>query len=142
MSNVHYLRLPTLQRVVKPDPKRPRNKARLELLKAHRERFVLMLLKQLEVNNHAWLFLREHAFHPQRKWRFDLYVPAYKLAVEIHGGIYTQGRHTRGQGFRVDRQKMNAAVELGIRVLEYTAAELADGSAAAQIARVLAQARM
>ena len=34
---------------------------------------------------------------------------------------------------------MNAAVELGIRVLEYTPAALANGSALAQIERILAQ---
>lgn len=61
----------------------------------------------------------EYVFHPTRKWRFDYAIPQWKVAVEIEGGIWTQGRHTRGQGFLDDLTKYNAAACMGWRVLRY-----------------------
>lgn len=60
----------------------------------------------------------EHRFHPERKWRFDFAFVEYRVAVEIHGSVYRQGRHTRGTGFLDDREKMVEAQLLGWRVLE------------------------
>ncbi|MGL4930900.1 MAG: hypothetical protein ACRC4H_12435, partial [Plesiomonas sp.] len=51
----------------------------------------------------------EYVFHPTRKWRLDFAWPEYRLALEIHGGVYSGGRHTRGAGFTEDREKMNEA---------------------------------
>jgi very-short-patch-repair endonuclease len=62
----------------------------------------------------------EYRFHPARKWRFDYAWPDHKLAVEIDGGVWAQGRHTRGAGFIADQQKTNAAALLGFFVLRYT----------------------
>ncbi len=72
---------------------------------------------------------REHRFHATRKWRFDLAWPAEMLAVEVHGGVWTGGRHTRGAGFVRDREKMNEAVLLGWRVLEVVPEHIDDGRA-------------
>ena len=109
--------------------------------KAESERLVLGLLYQLELVGKAGLFQREYKFHPARRWRLDLYSAEHQLGVELHGGVYSGGRHTRGEGFSEDRRKMNAALELGIRVLEYTPKEIQDGSALAQIERVIAAGR-
>ena len=38
----------------------------------------------------------QHKFHPVRRWRFDLAWPANMLAIEVDGGIWSNGRHTRG----------------------------------------------
>lgn len=51
----------------------------------------------------------EHKFHPSRLWRFDFAYPALKIAVEIEGGTWTGGRHTRGSGYAADAEKYNAA---------------------------------
>jgi len=59
----------------------------------------------------------EVSFHPSRKWRFDYAWPAAKIALEVEGGVWTQGRHTRGSGFVKDMDKYNAAAVLGWRVL-------------------------
>ena len=60
----------------------------------------------------------EVQFHHTRKWRLDFAWKEKLIAVEIHGGVHTHGRHTRGKGFENDREKMNEAVILGWRVIE------------------------
>ncbi len=119
-------------------PSRAASALRQLQFREQRERLALAMLKQLEYLNLASLFVREFKFHPQRKWRLDLYASAYQFGIELHGGIFSGGRHTRGSGFRDDREKMNAAVELGISVLEYWPQAIADGSAAAQVERIIA----
>jgi hypothetical protein len=69
----------------------------------------------------------ELLFHPKRKWRFDYAWEAQKLALEVHGGIHSGGRHTRGRGFVEDRAKMNEATLLGWTVLEVTPEHIKSG---------------
>ncbi len=59
----------------------------------------------------------EHRFHTTRKWRFDVAWPAHKVALEVEGGVWTRGRHSRGAGMVGDMEKYNAAVLDGWRVL-------------------------
>ena len=74
-------------------------------------------------------YQREHRFHPMRRWRFDFAWPDHKLAVEVEGGAWTGGRHTRGSGFVADCNKYNAATVLGWRVLRVTTSHLRDEQA-------------
>lgn len=62
----------------------------------------------------------EAMFHPTRNWRFDFANEAGLVAIEVDGGAYTRGRHTRGAGFVEDQAKRNAAVMLGWAVLHCT----------------------
>lgn len=62
----------------------------------------------------------EYRFAPPRKWRFDYCWPAYKVALEVEGGVWTRGRHTRGAGFLKDIEKYNEAASLGWLVLRTT----------------------
>jgi len=48
-----------------------------------------------------------------KDWRFDFALPDYLIAVEIEGGAWTNGRHTRGKGFSEDLRKYGAAQCLG-----------------------------
>ena len=48
----------------------------------------------------------QFVFHPMRKWRLDFAIPELRLGFEVHGGIWTKGRHVRGTGFHGDRIKM------------------------------------
>lgn len=83
------------------------------------------ILAQIQLNKRAFpAFVREYRFHPDRRWRADFAFPEYRVIVEIHGGIWTSGRHTRGSGFAKDREKSNAAQLLGWIVLEFTPAEI------------------
>jgi len=79
----------------------------------------------------------EHKFHPTRKWRMDMAYIEDKIAIEIHGAVYTQGRHTRGKGFTNDREKMNEAQLLGWIVLEITQEHITKGLAAQWIEKAL-----
>lgn len=80
---------------------------------------------------HALLagWVREHRFHAERMWRFDFAWPVRKLAVEIEGGVWTGGRHTRGKGYVADLEKYNTAALHGWRVLRFTTDQVKDGHA-------------
>ena len=56
---------------------------------------------------------REYRFHPDRKWRFDFAWPDRMFAVEIQGGTYSSGRHSRGVGITRDLEKLGQAMLLG-----------------------------
>lgn len=64
--------------------------------------------------------VREHRFHPTRRFRFDFAWPDRLLAVEIEGGVWNGGRHTTGKGFSEDCVKLAEATLLGWRVLKVT----------------------
>jgi hypothetical protein len=79
--------------------------------------------------------VREYKFHAQRKWRIDYYfqTPSTRLALEVEGGIYTQGRHTRGSGFVKDIEKYNAITMQGIVLLRTSPKNLLSYSTIQQI---------
>lgn len=70
----------------------------------------------------------EHRFHAVRRWRLDVAFLPLKVAIEIEGGAFTNGRHTRGAGFVADLEKYNAAALDGWTVLRYTPKQIASGS--------------
>ena len=63
---------------------------------------------------------REYRFHPTRLWRFDFAFAYRKIAIEIEGGTWSGGRHTRGSGYAEDCLKYNEAAKLGWTILRYT----------------------
>jgi hypothetical protein len=67
--------------------------------------------------------IAEHRFC-DRKWRFDFAFPCSLVALEVEGGVWTGGRHTRGSGFVKDIEKYNTAATLGWLVLRTTPSEL------------------
>lgn len=73
--------------------------------------------------------VREHKFHPTRKWRFDYAFPDLKIAIECDGGVFTRGRHVRPQGYLKDMEKFNAAAEAGWVVLKFTPQQLMTAAA-------------
>ena len=81
--------------------------------------------------------VREHKFHPTRKWRFDFAYPDWLVAVEVEGGGWVQGRHNRGAGFEKDREKYAEALIRGWRVLSVTPKMITDGRALAYLEALL-----
>ncbi|MDE3073808.1 MAG: hypothetical protein KGJ86_00130 [Chloroflexota bacterium] len=80
---------------------------------------------------------REVRFCPQRRWRFDLARRDIRVAIEVDGAIWTQGRHTRGTGVENDCEKYNKAAALGWTVLRVTPGMVDDGRALLQIEEVV-----
>lgn len=66
----------------------------------------------------------EHRFAAPRKWRFDFAWPQHRIALEVEGGVFIQGRHSRGAGMVKDMEKYNAAAVAGWRVLRVTPSQL------------------
>jgi len=57
---------------------------------------------------------KEHKFSKGRRFRFDYFTAG--VAIELEGGVWTRGRHTRPSGFLNDMEKYNLAASLGILV--------------------------
>lgn len=79
----------------------------------------------------------EYRFAPPRRWRFDWCWPYHHIAVEVEGGVWRGGRHTRGAGYIRDMQKYNAACLGGWRVLRYTPQQFTQGVWVADVQRLI-----
>lgn len=97
--------------------------------KAKREALSLDMLRQLRAVGLDVGLERELVFHPTRKWRFDFAWPREKVALEVDGGVFTGGRHTRSTGFQEDCVKFNEAALLGWSVLRVTTTHVGSGVA-------------
>lgn len=64
-----------------------------------------------------------------KDWRFDLAFVEQRVAVEVDGGAFIQGRHSRGAGMREDCAKFSTAAALGWRVLRVLPEQVANGQA-------------
>jgi len=83
---------------------------------------------------------REFIFHKRRKWRFDLAWPDLLIAVEVEGGIWTNGRHVRGEGYESDCEKYNEAQLMGWMVLRFTPGMIKRGKAGGIIEKAIRRA--
>lgn len=84
---------------------------------------------------------RQVQFHPERRWRFDFCWrgPRIKLAVEINGGEFHGGRHSRGAARVSDYEKSNEAQRMGFVVLQFGTKQLDHpGECAAYVVDVMA----
>jgi len=82
----------------------------------------VLLLKALNAN-----YEQEYRFHPKRRWRFDFALVEDKIAIEIEGGTWINGRHSRALGYTKDCEKYNTAALMGWRILRFTSDMIRDG---------------
>ena len=68
--------------------------------------------------------IKEYRFHPTRKWRFDYAFVEHKIAIEVDGGVWINGRHNRASGYLKDLDKFNTATAMGWVVLKFTPEQL------------------
>ena len=71
-------------------------------------------------------YVREYRFAPPRRWRFDFAHLRECVAIEMDGGTWTRGRHTRGAGYRNDCEKRNEAQLMDWAVFHFTTDMLRD----------------
>jgi hypothetical protein len=79
----------------------------------------------------------EYKFHPVRRWRFDLCWLPQRLALEVQGGIFVRGRHSRGAALLKEWDKLNTAAGMGWRLLYCQPRDLCTDAAAEYIRNAL-----
>ncbi len=84
--------------------------------------------------------LREFRFHALRRWRFDYVWPLERVALEVEGGVWSGGRHTRGAGFLGDVEKYNEAAAGGWYVLRCIPRTLRTAATVDLVARTMQRA--
>ena len=94
--------------------------------------FVILVKQECSIE-----IIQEHLFHPVRKWRFDFAIIDHKIAIEVGGGVFSGGRHTRGKGFMGDMEKYNSAVELGWKLIRVTPKQLKERKVIDSIKEIL-----
>jgi hypothetical protein len=72
---------------------------------------------------------REHMFLAGRRFRFDFAWTDVRLGVEVEGGVFSKGRHTRGVGYSKDLEKYNLAAMHGWTVYRFTTQDVKSGIA-------------
>ena len=95
---------------------KPKKKGKNSLINAK-------VLKALILEDFKMNCILEYKFHDTRKWRIDIFIPDLKVAIELDGGVYTHGRHTRPKGFLADIEKYNKISILGLKLLRYAHVE-------------------
>lgn len=132
---------------------------------AQQPRSTAELLLSVQLEQAGIPFEREYEFAPEewcrangflspkrqlpRKWRADfriagneIWYPGViarfsKFLIEVDGGAFVAGRHSRGTGVERDAEKQSAAAILGYRVLRVTPAQVNDGRALSWIRQAL-----
>ncbi|HGL4508388.1 TPA: DUF559 domain-containing protein [Acinetobacter baumannii] len=84
-------------------------------------------------------FEQEYKFHPERKWRADFLITGTKILIEVEGGIWSGGRHTRGKGYLGDMEKYNSAAMMGFTVLRFSTEQVKAGVAIKQIEQLVGE---
>ncbi|MDC4413906.1 DUF559 domain-containing protein [Acinetobacter baumannii] len=84
-------------------------------------------------------FEQEYKFHPNRKWRADFLITGTKILIEVEGGIWSGGRHTRGKGYIGDMEKYNSAAMMGFTVLRFSTEQVKAGVAIKQIEQLVGE---
>ena len=105
--------------------KRPKRGGKVE---SEGESLLSLQLKALKI-----AFEREFKFCQDRKWRADFHLVGKMILIEVEGGIWSGGRHTRGKGYLGDMEKYNSATALGYSVYRYSTEQVKSGLAIKEI---------
>lgn len=85
------------------------------------------LMKHFKAHKIAYKY--EFKFCPHRRWKSDFRILGTSILVEVEGGTWSGGRHTRGKGYEQDCEKYSWAAANGWIVLRYTTQQVNSGSA-------------
>ena len=115
-------------------PKRGSKRLKLkgEKIQSEGEVILATALRALNIE-----FDQEFKFHPSRMWRADFHLKGKKILVEVEGGIWSNGRHTRGKGYLGDLEKYNEATMMGYQVIRFSTEQVKSGKAIEQILNLI-----
>jgi very-short-patch-repair endonuclease len=82
-------------------------------------------------------YTREYRAIPNRRYRIDIAFPEKKIAVEVMGGTWNNGRHNRGAGYETDCEKASLLAGLGWRYVPVTTDQVRKGLALGWIEQAL-----
>lgn len=78
---------------------------------------------------HKIAYEKEFKFCPHRRWRSDFRILGKNILIEVEGGTWSGGRHTRGKGYEQDCEKYSWASANGWVVLRFTTQQVRSGVA-------------
>ena len=85
------------------------------------------LMLQLRANKIA--YKPEFKFAEHRRWKADFLITGTRILIEVEGGTWSGGRHTRGKGYEKDCEKYSWAAANGWTVLRFTTGQVNSGDA-------------
>lgn len=85
----------------------------------------------------APLFERQFRITPARKFMADFYFPVGRVVVEVEGGGYINGRHSRGAGMESDAEKSALIAQMPARLIRVTPSQVKKGLALDWILKAL-----
>lgn len=100
------------------------------------------ILFEKHLTEAGFYFIREYKFDQTRKWKADYFISSdtdfmkmprvvADTLIEIEGGLWMQGRHSRGKGYQGDLDKYNAATAKGFKVYRFSTQDVMTGKAKA-----------
>lgn len=90
----------------------------------------VQLIARYVLNTYGYNYIYEHTFDQitNRKFRSDIFFPVPNLAVEIEGGIFTNGAHGSITGILRDIEKQNVYTINKIYLLRFTYEDIKTGN--------------
>lgn len=111
-------------------------KSRPAKAKLGRDERQLLFLAACEANDLP-VPIPEYRFAPPRKWRMDWAWLYHLVYLEIQGGCWTGGRHTRGAALQKEWEKLNEAAICGWRCIFCSREQVRSGSVFITLRKVL-----
>ena len=87
-------------------------------------------------------FVQQLKAVPGRQFVFDFACPAARFLVEVQGGNWTHGAHSRPLGLRRDYDKANLAQRHGWRIFQFDTEQVETGAALEWVTEELRQERL
>lgn len=85
----------------------------------------------------APIFERQFRITPERKFMADFYFVLGRLVVEVDGGGFVNGRHSRGTGVEKDAEKSAYIARMPARLMRVTPTQVRKGLAVEWILKAL-----
>lgn len=93
---------------------------------------------QLKAHGIQSLFEQQVKAVPGRQFKFDFACPSRRFLVELQGGNYQRGAHSRPLGLKRDYEKCNLAQRHGWRIFQFDGDAVRDGDALEWVVEELA----